>query len=97
MPISLCGVRLVMFATILGISGCVLDTDDDSHDDDGLGTDESAVVDESGGGVTVSIDVMRCRTTCEDSYKQCGTRCVNDQPCVSGCETKKGDCYTSCD
>jgi hypothetical protein len=95
MRISLCGVRLTMLAAILCVSGCVLKTDDDK-DDDGLVTDESAVVD-TGGGVSVSVDVMRCRTTCEDSYKQCGTRCVNDQPCVSGCETKKGECYTSCD
>ena len=93
MLISLRGARFIMIAAILSIGGCILDTDD-GRDDDGLLTDESAVVDD---GVSISVDVMKCRTTCEDSYKQCGVRCVNDQPCVSGCETKKGECYTSCD
>jgi len=90
MPSLLCAARLTVLTAILCVGGCLLETDDDAHGDDGKVTDGSAVV-------TISADVQKCRTTCDDSYKQCGVRCVNDGPCVSGCETKKGDCYTSCD
>ena len=88
------GARFIVLTAILCVGGCLLETDED----DDLVTDEAAVIDEGEDvSVTISAEVQQCRTTCEDSYKQCGVRCVNDQPCVSGCETKKGECYTSCD
>lgn len=93
MPRSFRGARLALLTAILCVGGCLVETDDDDLD-----TDESSVIDEGGDiGVTISADVQECRTTCDDSYQQCGVRCVNDQPCVSGCETKKGECYTDCD